>query len=156
MPGLLEAALSECRSRWQTDAMRPLQDPLEVWMGGTGPKALERAGRLSDGWMPGFVSPADAGEGRERILEHAAAAGRSIDLEHFGTNVLYARGEVVAETRARIGDRRVASSWPELHELLGEFVDHGISKFVLRPAHAVTDWHDELNELASGVLSLQR
>jgi len=31
---------------------RPLQNPLEVWLGGNDKRALRRAGRLSDGWLP--------------------------------------------------------------------------------------------------------
>src|ERR1700693_5057162 len=30
----------------------PVQQPLEVWLGGMVPAALERCGRLSDGWLP--------------------------------------------------------------------------------------------------------
>src|SRR6266700_584864 len=35
---------------------RPLQDPLEVWLGGTARSALRRAGRLSDGWLPSLCT----------------------------------------------------------------------------------------------------
>src|SRR3954452_20188637 len=30
----------------------PVQQPLELWVGGTAPGALVRAGRLADGWLP--------------------------------------------------------------------------------------------------------
>lgn len=30
---------------------RPVQDPLPIWLGGSGPRALERAARLGDGWI---------------------------------------------------------------------------------------------------------
>src|ERR1700761_4409909 len=32
-------------------AARPIQDPLEVWLGGRGPQALDRVGRIADGWL---------------------------------------------------------------------------------------------------------
>src|SRR5882724_11713242 len=35
----------------------PVQQPLEVWLGGTAPAALERCGRLSDGWLPSQCTP---------------------------------------------------------------------------------------------------
>src|SRR5437870_8359066 len=38
----------------------PVQQPLEVWLGGTAPAALERCGRLSDGWLPSLCTPEEA------------------------------------------------------------------------------------------------
>src|SRR2546425_6796770 len=38
----------------------PVQKPLEVWLGGTAPVALERCGRLSDGWPPSLCTPDEA------------------------------------------------------------------------------------------------
>src|SRR6059058_664765 len=43
----------------------PVQQPLEVWLGGTVPAALERCGRLSDGWLPSQCTPEEAAEGRK-------------------------------------------------------------------------------------------
>ena len=48
-------------------AARPVQDPLEVWLGGRGPKALDRAGRIADGWLGAQLTPAESGTARERI-----------------------------------------------------------------------------------------
>ena len=55
----------------------PVQQPLEVWLGGTVPAALERCGRLSDGWLPSLCTPEEAGDGRVVIEEAAARAGRT-------------------------------------------------------------------------------
>src|SRR4030095_2810831 len=41
----------------------PVQQPLEVWLGGTVPAALDRCGRLSDGWVPSLCTPGRAGGG---------------------------------------------------------------------------------------------
>ena len=68
----------------------PVQQPLEVWLGGTVPAALERCGRLSDGWLPSLCTPDEAAAGRVVIEEAAAAAGRSISGEHFGMSIGYA------------------------------------------------------------------
>src|SRR6266704_3381874 len=38
----------------------PVQQPLEVWLGGTIPAALERCGRLSDGGVPSLGTPEEA------------------------------------------------------------------------------------------------
>jgi probable F420-dependent oxidoreductase len=53
----------------------PLQQPLEMWLGGTAPAALERCGRLSDGWLPSLCTPEEAASGRHVIADAAAGAG---------------------------------------------------------------------------------
>src|SRR5947207_2189144 len=63
---------------------RPLQNPLEVWLGGNARSALRRAGRLADGWLPSLCTPAEAAEGHAAIQAAAREAGRQIDSEHFG------------------------------------------------------------------------
>src|SRR5687767_5023346 len=72
----------------------PVQQPLEVWLGGTVPAALERCGRLSDGWLPSLCTPEEAASGRVVIEEAAARAGRSISAEHFGVSIGYAAAPI--------------------------------------------------------------
>ncbi len=140
----------------------PRQDPLEIWLGGTGPEAIRRVGRLADGWLGSLVAPARADEIRARIHDEAAAAGRSIDPEHFGLSIPYARD--VDDLAGAAGLRR--STNPELaqlvpvgqaglRELIGQLTDVGLSKFVLRPVTAQPSWRDELPWLADAVLDLQ-
>src|SRR3989475_4280870 len=69
---------------------RPIQQPLEVWLGGMVPAALERCGRLSDGWLPSLCTPAEAAAGRAGVADAAARAGRSISTEHFGAGIGHA------------------------------------------------------------------
>ena len=91
----------------------PVQQPLEVWLGGTIPAALERCGRLSDGWLPSLCTPEEAAAGRVVIEDAAARAGRSISSEHFGMSIGYARA--VHRPRHRTHDGRPASSSPRAH-----------------------------------------
>src|SRR5262245_6989813 len=72
----------------------PVQQPLEMWLGGTAPAALERCGRLSDGWLPSLCTPEEAAAGRVVIEEAAAKAGRAISSEHFGMSIGYARAPI--------------------------------------------------------------
>jgi probable F420-dependent oxidoreductase len=142
---------------------RPVQEPLEFWLGGIGPRALERCGRLGDGWLPSFCTPAEAGAGREIVQKSAEAAGREIDPEHFGVNVVYSR-EVVPDAALAGLARRARGNDPSmlvpvgrdaLRRRIGDFVDAGITKFVVRPFGAPVSWQGELEALAADVVDLQ-
>lgn len=141
----------------------PMQEPLEIWLGGAGPKALERVGRSADGWLTANVTPSEAAAGRELVERHARKAGREIDPEHFGISMPYAREVVpagsVAALRARRHDGDLTGIVPagptELVELIAEHIDAGLSKFVLRPLDAHRDASGELGWLAEQVLPLQ-
>ncbi|MFZ1994318.1 MAG: LLM class flavin-dependent oxidoreductase, partial [Solirubrobacteraceae bacterium] len=76
---------------------RPIQDPLEVWLGGRGPQALDRVGRVADGWLGAQLTPAETDVARTRILQAADRAEREIDPEHFGLSIAYTRDEPPAE-----------------------------------------------------------
>jgi probable F420-dependent oxidoreductase len=142
---------------------RPLQDPLEVWLGGTARSALRRAGRLSDGWLPSLCTPDEAAAGRAAIEACAEEAGRRIDPEHFGISMSYARDAIPASQVARIAKRRpsldpasvIPVGMDGTRDLLQRYIDVGFSKFVLRPGETPQSWPMELEQLADGVLSLQ-
>jgi probable F420-dependent oxidoreductase len=143
---------------------KPVQSPLEVWLGGRAPSELRRVGRLGDGWLPSFCTPADAKEGRVLVEEAAAAAGRAIDPEHWGALVIYTRSpELPDRLKAVLAARRpdvdpgdvVLAGLPALRAQLERFVDVGFSKFVLVPAGEPESWDDELCEVAADVLTLQ-
>jgi probable F420-dependent oxidoreductase len=55
----------------------PVQRPIPVWIGAASRPALERAGRLADGWFP-MMSPVppQLDEAREIVAQSAIAAGR--------------------------------------------------------------------------------
>ena len=170
---LMEELIPELRSLWAEGLpVRPVQDPLEIWLGGSGPDAIGRAGRVADGWLGSLVSPRRAGAIRTAIEAEAAAAGRAIDPEHFGLSIGYARDEAGVEAAARTRLRAVRPRRPDLdpgvepsdlvpvgrdalRRLLGELVGEGLSKFVVRPVAPVDDWAGELDWLAAAVLDLQ-
>ncbi len=140
---------------------RPVQQPLEVWLGGTAPAALQRCGRLSDGWLPSLCTPEEAAAGRRVIEEAAARAGRSISGEHFGVSIGYARAPLDAATARTMAARRPRAleltpvGLPALRGLLERFIAVGFSKFVLRPVVAPASWRAELEALAAAVGDLQ-
>jgi probable F420-dependent oxidoreductase len=116
------------------------QQPLEVWFGGSGPAALARIGRLADGWLGSALSPPEAQHARERIEQAAAAAGRTIDPEHFGLSIPYAATEPDRETLVLLRSRRPDADPADLvpvgperfRRLIARYVDAGLSKFVVR------------------------
>src|SRR5262249_4503756 len=71
----------------------PIQRPLEVWLGGIAPTALERVARIADGWLTAAATPAEAARGCVTISARAVELGRTIDPEHFGISIPYARTE---------------------------------------------------------------
>jgi len=54
----------------------PIQRPIPVWIGGASDIALDRAGRIGDGWFPVAQSPDRLRRGLERVHAAARAAGR--------------------------------------------------------------------------------
>jgi probable F420-dependent oxidoreductase len=139
----------------------PVQQPLEVWLGGTIPAALERCGRLSDGWLPSLCTPEEAAAGRVVIEEAAAKAGRSISGEHFGMSIGYAREPIDPATARVMAARRPRSleltpvGLPALRQLIERFIGVGFSKFVVRPVVPPASWRAELEALAGAVGHLQ-
>ena len=139
----------------------PVQQPLEVWLGGTLPAALERCGRLSDGWLPSLCTPEEAAAGRVVIEEAAAKAERSISPEHFGMSIGYARAPIDPATARVMTARRPRSleltpvGLPAVRKLIESFIAVGFSKFVLRPVVPPVSWREELQTLAAAVGDLQ-
>ncbi len=142
---------------------RPIQQPLDVWLGGRAPGELRRVGRLADGWLPSFCTPAQVEDGRVIVEEAAAGAGRAIDDEHYGAMVFYGRTEVPEPYASMAGARLgfdpaevIVVGIPALRDRLEEFVAAGFSKLVLVPVQEADSWRAEVEELASSLLDLQR
>jgi probable F420-dependent oxidoreductase len=139
----------------------PVQQPLEVWLGGTVPAALERCGRLSDGWLPSLCTPEEAAAGRVVIEDAAARAGRSISSEHFGVSIGYAVKPIDPATARTMAARRPRSleltpvGLPALRKLIESFIAVGFSKFVVRPIAPAASWRAELEALSAAVGDLQ-
>ncbi len=142
--------------------VRPVQDPLEVWLGGQVPAALERCGRIGEGWMPGLLTPTECAEAKATIAAAAAAAGRNIDDEHFGVNISWVEGAISDTTRAAIEMRRpdlraedaLAHGVTGLTEKIQSYLEVGFSKFVIRPADQPDSWAEAVESVAA-VVDLQ-
>ena len=144
---------------------KPYQNPPEVWLGGIAKSELRRVGRMGDGWLPSFVTPADAEAGRTAVEAAAAEAGRTLDPEHYGALLPYAMGEVPDQVLAGLRARRpdldpstlVPVGFDALAKAVQGFIDVGFSKFVVLPIvePGGGDLSAHLAELAEVVLPLQ-
>jgi probable F420-dependent oxidoreductase len=120
-------------------APRP-NPPLDIWLGGSAPAAFRRIGTLAEGWLGSFLTPDEARAGRQAIEQAAAQAGRQIEPDHYGISLAVADGELPAEMIAAVRRRRpdvdpaelVAADWDQLHRQLDEYLDAGLTKFVIR------------------------
>ncbi|TMR37520.1 LLM class flavin-dependent oxidoreductase [Actinomadura geliboluensis] len=155
--------------RFRYEALRVRPKPaargFDVWMGGTSEPELRRTGRLSDGWLAAFTTPAEGERGRRAVQEAAAGAGREIEEEHFGAVVPYRRGPLPPEAEARLARVRRISGPAPLDDLvpdldglaahLERLVGAGLSKFVLAPLAPPADWDAELADVRDAALHLQ-
>ena len=120
--------------------------PLDIWIGGATAAAFRRIGALGDGWLGSFLTPAEAGQARRAIVAAAEEAGRQIEPDHYGINLAVGGGDLPAPVLAAIRKRRpdldpaelVATDWPTLHRRLDDYIEAGLTKFVIRPAGDVT------------------
>jgi len=178
---LMEDALPVLRRLWAGDVVshsgpagtfeevavspRPVQDPFDVWLGGNLPSALERCGRLADGWLPAFCTPADAAEGKAVIDRVAAENDRTISPEHFGVSLAYApegtdlgalaSSPLARRARGRPLEDLIPVGLDGLRATLEQFLEVGFSKFVVRPTAPPGEWRAELGLLADAVGDLQ-
>ena len=145
----------------------PDQKRMDVWIGGIAPSELKRVGRMADGWLPSFVTPADAAAGRAVIEAVAAEHERSIDDDHYGVLIPYSFGAVpdvilqlLAKRRPDLNDvtQLVPSSWDGVAQLIQQFVDIGTTKFVVLPVDEprnAEQWSTHIGEAADILLPLE-
>jgi probable F420-dependent oxidoreductase len=115
----------------------PVQQPIPVWIGcGDAPVALERVGRLADGWIPHPALGAGrrVGEGWNTIRRAAEAAGR--DPDALG---LHGQVSVVNSDLDRISDR------------LGKWMALGATHVSLNTLEAGLRWPEEHGDACARV-----
>jgi len=145
---------------------KPVQNPLEVWLGGQAPSELRRTGRLGDGWLASFTTPHHVAEGITVIEAAAAEAGRTMDPEHYGVLIPVSTDGIPAPVAERIAARRpdadpedvIATSYTRLGEMIDDYLEVGASKFVVFPSGDLgspDEWITEINKIADAVLHKQ-
>jgi probable F420-dependent oxidoreductase len=133
------------RLRGASIAPKPVQAELPMWIGGSSDAAIRRTGRYGTGWQAGLDGLADIARVIPAIRQAAAAAGRTIEDDHYGAGLAFHFGSAddpgVAEARAAVV-RRAGRDVPSYFAIgdaekilacLEALVAAGVSKFVLRP-----------------------
>jgi hypothetical protein len=105
----------------------------------------------------------DVRDGWEVVTASAAEHDRSIDTEHLGALVAYARGPIPERVGALLAARRpdldpsdvIPVGMDALRARLEALTEVGASKFVVLPLDEPSDWTAELEEVAATVLPLE-
>ncbi len=135
-----------------TISPRPVQQPLPLWIGGSSEAAIRRTATLGTGWLAGLQSPEQVRPVVAAIRTASSAAGRPIDDDHYGAGFTFRFGswdEPSVERAAKQFSRFPGAPDPRTYLAVGtaadiaaraaEYVDAGISKFVLRPVGETDD-----------------
>jgi len=128
-----------------TIAPKPVQPDLPMWIGGSSDAAIRRTARFGTGWQSGGDPPAEAGRIVAAIKAALSETGRSIDEDHYGAGFAFYFGNKDAPIVARAmeaytkrtgRDAALAFAIGDADAILArivEYVDAGVSKFILRP-----------------------
>jgi len=146
---------------------KPSKHHVDIWLGGIAPSELRRVGRSADGWLPSFVTPADAARGREAIEAACAEHGRVIEADHYGALIPYALGPVPDALLAGLAKRRpdlpdpsvlIPAGLDALIATIDQFVAVGTTKFVVLPIvepATPAEWLQHLEHAAPILLARQ-
>jgi len=127
---------------------KPVQAQLPMWIGGSSAAAIRRTARYGTGWQAGPETPAEARGIVAAIRAASAELGRPIEDDHYGAGFPFYFGQARGPQLQRALDayRRRTGRDAEgyfaignadtILDRIGEYVEAGVSKFVLRPLGA--------------------
>jgi len=138
---------------------KPMQQPIPVWFGGRTRAAYKRVARSGDGFLGAYQTPADCGKAVCAIREAAKTYEREVPEDHYGTIVPFHLGDedVSHEVAALVKrfpkmpfDSYAAWRTPDaLRRRIDDYVEAGITKFVMRPMATGTALYDQFARLAN-------
>ena len=145
---------------------KPVQNPLPIWIGGSSDAAIERTIKYGTGWISGVQSPRQVKPVVEKIRQKALQYGKTIDEDHYGAGFSYRIGDwndPIVQSAAKQFSRRFPNSDPkefiavgkesDIQARINEYIDVGISKFVLRPlVNSETELFNQTRELCKNII----
>src|SRR6266852_4464356 len=122
--------------RWNLTAFKfspkPIQRPaIPLWVGGSSPGAMRRAGTIGDGWHPSGMSPDEFATGREEVRKLAAAAGRDPDALTMSIRVEVEVGGRASSPRASSRARLVGDDLEQMIAGIQAYQRAGVEHIVL-------------------------
>jgi probable F420-dependent oxidoreductase len=149
-----------------TISPKPVQQPLPLWIGGSSEAAIRRTAAIGTGWLGGIQSPAQVRPVVAAIKAATVEAGRTIDDDHYGAGFPFRFGSMddpvvqrQAAGLARIGAGLDPTAYmavggaKEVRTRLQEYMEAGVSKFVLRPvADSDTEWMAQTARLVDEIV----
>lgn len=124
---------------------KPVQAELPMWIGGSSEAAIRRTAKYGTGWQAGPETPAQAAAVVAAIKQAVAAAGRSIEEDHYGAGFPFRFGRPDEPGLASVFDAYAKRTGQDplayfaigdaqtIVARIAEYVEAGVSKFILRP-----------------------
>ncbi len=125
---------------------KPVQRELPIWIGGSSEAAIRRTALYGTGWQAGSETPEEVAPVVAAIRAASAEAGRPLDEDHYGAAFSFRFGRpddpglrpAMESYRKRTGRDPLGyfaiGNADTILRRIAEYVDAGISKFILRPA----------------------
>ncbi len=145
-------------------APRPVQAELPMWIGGGSAAAVRRAARYGTGWQAGPETPAQAGGVIAAIKRELAENGRTIEEDHYGAGIPFRFGDPAdpalssaydayrARTGRDPGGYFAIGGAAAVLGRIAEYVEAGVSKFILRPVAGGDEMPAQTRRLIEEVL----
>ena len=125
---------------------KPVQAELPMWIGGSSPAAIRRTARFGTGWQGGAETPVAAGKVVTAIKAALAETGRTIDEDHYGAGFPFRIGRA-EDVPSLAGTMKMYRDYLGIDPMdyfaigdaeavtrrIADYVDAGVSKFVMRP-----------------------
>lgn len=149
-----------------TISPKPVQQPLPLWIGGSSEAAIRRTAAVGTGWLGGIQSPSQVRPVVAAIKAATVEAGRTIDEDHYGAGFPFRFGSMddpvvqrQAAGLARIGSGLDPAAYmavgnaKDVRARLQEYIEAGVSKFVLRPiADSDHEWMEQTARLVDEIV----
>ena len=137
-----------------------------VWLGGRKERAMRRAARFADVWMPYLYTPEQFASSMATVREEAVARGRAADAVDGGLLAFTVVGDDGDECRRRAGERLsaiygtdmrpaaqryvLAGTPEEVAERIAAYRDAGVGRLIFSPVTEGDAEHLEMLERIAG------